>query len=50
MVWENQLRNYAGANTYARLWEIINGLTACEVADLRREAQERVRGRRRRAK
>jgi hypothetical protein len=33
---------------YERLWAIINGLTACEVADLRREARERSRGRRRR--
>lgn len=33
---------------YERLWEIINGLTACEVADLRREARERRRARRKR--
>jgi hypothetical protein len=33
---------------YDRLWGIINALTACEVADLRREASERARGRRRR--
>ncbi len=33
---------------YARLWTIIDGLTACELADLRREARERTRGRRRR--
>ena len=32
---------------YDRLWEIINALTACEVADLRREARERQRERRR---
>jgi hypothetical protein len=28
---------------YERLWKIINALTACEVADLRREARERRR-------
>jgi hypothetical protein len=33
---------------YQRLWEIINGLTACELSDLRREARERRRSRRRR--
>jgi hypothetical protein len=33
---------------YERLWEIVNGLTACEVADLRREARERRRARERR--
>lgn len=32
---------------YEQLWKIINGLTACEVADLRREARERRRARRR---
>jgi hypothetical protein len=33
---------------YQRLWEIINGLTACELSDLRRRARERRRSRRRR--
>ena len=33
---------------YERLWEIINALTVCEVADLRREARERRRARQRR--
>ena len=47
---EDEARVRQAMEAYARLWEIINGLTACEVADLRREAQERVRGRRRRAK
>jgi len=32
---------------YDRLWKIVNGLTACEVADLRRAARERRRSRRR---
>ena len=35
-------------NAYARLWRIINELTSCEMADLRREARERLRGRKRR--
>jgi hypothetical protein len=33
---------------YVRLWEIINALTACEMADLRRQARERRRARRKR--
>lgn len=33
---------------YNRLWEIINGLTECELSDLRREVRERRRSRRRR--
>jgi hypothetical protein len=33
---------------YRRLWTIVEGLTACEVSDLRREARERTRARRRR--
>jgi hypothetical protein len=35
----------AATAAYAQLWEIVNGLTACEVADLRREARERRRER-----
>ncbi|MBI5548033.1 MAG: hypothetical protein HY901_29485 [Deltaproteobacteria bacterium] len=38
-----RVRNAVAA--YERLWEIVNGLTACEVADLRREARERQRAR-----
>ena len=44
---EDRVRRAIAA--YSRLWEIINGLTGCEVADLRREARERVRGKKRRA-
>lgn len=33
---------------YERLWEIVNALTACEVADLRREARDRRRARQQR--
>lgn len=33
----------AATAAYERLWEIVNGMTACEVADLRREVRERKR-------
>ncbi|MGH9669503.1 MAG: DUF6788 family protein [Terriglobales bacterium] len=33
---------------YQRLWEIVNALTACEVAELRRQVRERQRARKRR--
>jgi hypothetical protein len=33
---------------YQRLWQLIDGLTACELADLRRRARERRRARQRR--
>ena len=32
---------------YARLWEVINDLTRCELAELRRQVRERRRERRR---
>ena len=32
---------------YQALWDIINGLTACELSDLRRQARERKRARKR---
>ncbi len=35
---------------YEHLWEMINALTACEVADLRREARDRRRARQQRHK
>ena len=34
--------------TYKRVWDIINELTECELADLRRRARERRRSRQRR--
>jgi len=43
---EAQVRAAIGA--YTQLWKLINELTACELADLRREARERRRARRRR--
>jgi hypothetical protein len=33
---------------YHQLWEVINGLTACELGDLRRQVRERRRARQRR--
>jgi len=38
----------AAVAAYQRLWTLINALTACELADLRRQARERQRARRRR--
>ena len=45
---EDEERVRHAIEAYGRLWEVVNGLTSCEVADLRREARERARGRRRR--
>ena len=38
----------AAVAAYQRLWKIIDQLTACELADLRRQARERRRARQRR--
>ena len=46
---EDEERISKAIAAYARLWEIVNELTACELADLRRAARERQRARRRRA-
>jgi len=43
---EAQVRAAIGA--YSQLWKLINELTVCELADLRRAARERRRTRRRR--
>jgi hypothetical protein len=43
---EAQVRAAIGA--YTKLWQLINELTVCELADLRRAARERRRARRRR--
>jgi len=45
---EDEERVQKAIAAYRRLWDIINELTSCEVADLRREARERTRGRKRR--
>ena len=37
----------AAVATYQRLWSVIDQLTACELADLRRQVRERQRARRR---
>jgi len=44
---EDEARIAAAIDAYKRLWELINELTACELSDLRREARERRRERRR---
>jgi hypothetical protein len=38
----------AAVAAYQEVWKVINGLTACELADLRRQVRERRRARRRR--
>jgi len=43
---EERVRGAIGA--YEQAWRIINALTGCELADLRRQARERRRARRRR--
>jgi len=45
---EDEAKVRAGIEAYTRLWDLINGLTRCELSDLRREARERRRARRRR--
>jgi hypothetical protein len=44
---EDEARVRQAITAYGQLWEIINGLTACELRDLRREGRERRRARRR---
>lgn len=45
---EDEAKVRAAIGAYTRLWNLINELTACELADLRRAARERRRARRRR--
>ena len=45
---EDEPRVRQAVEAYGRLWEVINGLTACELSDLRREIRERRRSRRNR--
>jgi hypothetical protein len=42
---EDELEVQRAIDTYDRLWQIINELTACEVAELRRRVRERRRER-----
>jgi len=44
---QDEARVRAAIDAYAELWDVVNGLTACEVSDLKREARERRRVRRR---
>lgn len=44
---EDEARVRQAVDAYGRLWEVINGLTACELSDLRRQIRERRRSRRR---
>jgi len=43
---EERIRKALAA--YARLWELINELTECELADLKQQVRERRRSRKRR--
>jgi hypothetical protein len=45
---EDQAAVRAAVAAYQRLWSAINALTACELAELRRQVRERRRARRRR--
>lgn len=45
---EDEPKVRLAVEAYAKLWEIINALTECELSDLRRQARERKRSRRRR--
>lgn len=45
---DDEARVVAAVSAYGRLWTLINELTACEMADLRRQARERRRARQRR--
>ena len=47
---EDELEVRAAIAAYSRLWEIINELTASELADLRRQVRERRRARQRRGR
>lgn len=47
---EDEARVRQAITAYGRVWEIINGLTACAMRDLRREVRERRRARRRAAR
>jgi len=45
---EDEAKVRAALGAYTTLWNVINELTACELSDLKREARERRRARRRR--
>ena len=45
---EDEPKVRLAVQAYAKLWEISNALTECELSDLRREVRERKRSRQRR--
>ncbi len=45
---EDEERAQKAITAYNRLWTVVNDLTACEVAELRRQVRERQRERKRR--
>ena len=45
---EDEARAQQAIAAYTRLWKVVNALTACEVAELRRQVRERQRERKRR--
>ena len=45
---EDEARAQTAIAAYTRLWKVVNELTACEVAELRRQVRERQRARKRR--
>lgn len=45
---EDEARAQQAIAAYDRLWTVVNALTACEVAELRRQIRERQRARKRR--
>ena len=45
---EDEAAVRAAVAAYQRLWSVIDGLTACELAELRRQVRERRRARQRR--
>ena len=45
---EDEERAQKAITAYNRLWKVVNDLTACEVAELRRQVRERQRERQRR--
>jgi hypothetical protein len=44
---QDEARVGAAIDAYAQVWDVVNGLTACELSDLKRQARERRRARRR---
>lgn len=45
---EDESRVRSAIDAYERVWRIVNALTACELADLRRQVRERRRASRKR--